>query len=125
MKAPDDEHINKIINPVYCRGCGKSIHADAISCPHCGAQQQPTTRAVAGSPALAIVSCVMGVLLVISILLADAAWDHDAFVGGTALSLLALVCGALSLHQQNPSKSTAVIGLVTAGISLLFCIGNL
>ena len=124
MKIPDDEHINKIINPVYCRGCGKSIHADAVSCPHCGAQQL-TTGAVSGSPALAIVSCVMGVLLIISILLADAAWDHDAFVGGTALSLLALVCGALSLHQQNPSKSTAVIGLVTAGISLLICIGNL
>lgn len=26
-------------NMAFCRGCGQSIHASAIACPHCGATQ--------------------------------------------------------------------------------------
>lgn len=28
---------------VYCRGCGKEIHASALACPHCGARQRVGT----------------------------------------------------------------------------------
>lgn len=36
---------------VFCRGCGKSIHESATTCPHCGAPQRAVTAAP--SPAFA------------------------------------------------------------------------
>lgn len=40
------------MNSVYCRDCGKEISANALACPHCGAQQNtnlnsPKSRMVA------------------------------------------------------------------------------
>ncbi|MCF8110371.1 MAG: TM2 domain-containing protein [Desulfobacteraceae bacterium] len=29
---------------VFCRGCGKEIHEDARTCPHCGAPQRATNQ---------------------------------------------------------------------------------
>ncbi|MFW6052641.1 MAG: NINE protein [Desulfosalsimonas sp.] len=41
---------------VFCRGCGKEIHEDARTCPHCGAPQraaaQGKNKVVAGLLAL-------------------------------------------------------------------------
>lgn len=31
-----------LLNSVYCRDCGKEISANALACPHCGAQQKST-----------------------------------------------------------------------------------
>lgn len=29
-----------LLNAAYCRDCGKEISANAVACPHCGAQQK-------------------------------------------------------------------------------------
>lgn len=34
------------MNSVYCRDCGKEISANALACPHCGAQQKITSNSV-------------------------------------------------------------------------------
>ena len=33
---------------VFCRGCGKEIHEDAATCPHCGAPQGKGANVAAG-----------------------------------------------------------------------------
>lgn len=115
----------KVSNLIYCRGCGAQIHETATSCPKCGAMQVQTSKAnLNDHTALSITSCVLGVVVLIGAFGVDAPWDRDEVVGTVFLVLIASICGGLSLHQEKPSKSTAVIGLVTAGIGLLICIGN-
>lgn len=75
--------------------------------------------------ALSITACVIGVITLLSALGVNSLWSRDEVIGVVFLSLIAAVCGGLSLFHQKPSKSTAVIGLVLAGMSLLICVGNL
>lgn len=110
---------------VHCRACGQPLHVQATACPYCGAPQQPVGAAPtpAGSPALAIVSCVSGVLMLLAVLPDGAPSDQDELVGGIGLALTAIVCGVLSIYHQKASRAAAVAGLVTAGIGLLVCLG--
>ncbi|MDP9996469.1 hypothetical protein J2W28_006952 [Variovorax boronicumulans] len=114
---------------VFCRACGQSLRLKAAACPHCGAPQhlQPTTTASAppGSPALAIVSCVLGVLMLLAVLTDGFPSDRDELLGAFGLTLTAVVCAGLSIYHRNPGRIAAVGGLVTAGIGLLICIANL
>ena len=113
-------------NLIYCRGCGVQIHETALSCPKCGAVQESFKEVSRNHhTALSITSCVVGVLVLFGALGVDAPWSRDEVIGTVFLVLIASICGGLSLSQEKPSKSTAVIGLVLAGISLLICIGNL
>ncbi|MCY1199123.1 hypothetical protein D9M72_105190 [compost metagenome] len=114
---------------VYCRACGEPLHVQATACPHCGAPQ-PSAAGVtfsnpAGGPVLAIVSCVLGVLTLLGLLSDGSPADRDELLGGFCLSLIAIVCGALSIYHQKPGGVAAVVGLVTAGIALLICLANL
>ncbi len=113
-------------NLIYCRGCGVQIHETAVSCPKCGALQAPPQVAIQKNhTVLSTTSCVVGVLVLLGALGVDAPWSRDEVIGTVFLVLIASICGGLSLYQEKPSKSTAVIGLVLASISLLICIGNL
>ncbi|TSD56422.1 DUF4190 domain-containing protein [Variovorax sp. KBS0712] len=113
---------------VHCRGCAQRLHAEAAACPHCGAPQAGATPDIvskpAGSPVLAIVSCVLGVLTLLGLLSDGSPADRDELLGGFCLSLIAIVCGALSIYHQKPGRTAAVVGLVTAGIGLLVCLGS-
>ena len=113
----------------YCRACGEPLHEQATTCPYCGAPQQlqPTMAASAspGSPALAIVSCVLGVLMLLAVLTDGFPSDRDELLGAFGLTLTGVVCAGLSIHHQKPGRISAAVGLVTAGIGLLICIANL
>ena len=114
---------------VHCRACREPLHALAMACPHCGAPRPNATAGAvakpAGGPALAIVSCVLGVLTLLGLLSDGSPADRDELLGGFSLSLIAIVCGALSIYHQKPGRTAAVVGLVTAGIALLICLANL
>lgn len=114
---------------VHCRACGQPLHAQAGACPYCGAPQQLPAVAVlrpAGSPALAVVSCVVdGVLVLLAVLPDGAPSDRDELVGGFGLALTAIVCGVLSIYHQKPGRIAAVVGLGAVGIGLPICIANL
>lgn len=113
---------------VHCRACGQPLHAQAAACPYCGAPQQQPAAAVlppTGSPTLAIASCVIGVLTLLAVLTDGFPADRDELLGGFGLTLTAIVCGGLCLHHQKPGRAAAVVGLVTAGVSLLICLTNL
>ncbi|BEP70900.1 MULTISPECIES: hypothetical protein [unclassified Variovorax] len=114
---------------VHCRACGEPLHALAMACPRCGAPQPNVAGGAAskpaGSPVLAIVSCVLGVLTLLGLLSDGSPADRDELLGALGFSLGATVCGALSIYHQKPGRTAAVVGLVTAGISLLVCLANL
>jgi hypothetical protein len=103
---------------IYCRGCGKTIHPDAASCPHCGAPQvrEPVKRR--GNIAPAIVSCVSGSVALLGALGAED-WGSEEVLGLLGFVSIAVVCGLIELTHQNASRATAVVGLTTAGIALL------
>lgn len=106
---------------VHCRACGQPLHAQAAACPYCGApqQQQPAAAVLAstGSLALAIVSCVIGVLTLLAVMTDGLPADRDELLGGFGLALTVIVCGGSCFYHQKPGRAVAVIGLVTAGIS--------
>lgn len=114
---------------VHCRACGEPLHVRATACPHCGAPQRDAADSAAAKPAggavLPIVSCVLGALTVLGLLSDGSPADRDELLGGFCLSLIAIVCGALSIYHQKPGRPAAVVGLVTAGIALLICLTNL
>lgn len=114
---------------VHCRACGEPLHVQATACPHCGAPQPsadvPAVSKPAGNPAPSIVSCVTGALMLLAVMSDGFPSDRDELLGALSLSLIAIVCGALSIHHQKPGRTAAVVGLVTAGIALLICLANL
>jgi hypothetical protein len=115
-------------NTVYCRGCGKQLHPEAQACPHCGAPQAVMSSAMhqqSGSRGLGITSCVLGIFTLSTVLFDDSAWSRDDFIGGMMFAVAGMACGAFSIYHQRPGYAVAVVGLVTAGISLLFCLTNL
>ncbi|MNL25592.1 hypothetical protein D3C87_1470780 [compost metagenome] len=67
----------------------------------------------------------LGVLTLLGLLSDGSPADRDELLGGFCLSLIAVVCGALSIYHQKPGRVAAVVGLVTAGIALLICLANL
>lgn len=115
-------------NTAYCRGCGKEIHSDVFACPHCGTPQLArvskawTPRA---NRSLAVASCALGLFTLFIIVFDESTWMRDEVIGGILFALAGVVCGALSIYHQKPGSSTAVVGLVTAGTSLLFFLTNL
>jgi len=113
------------MSSVFCRGCGQSIHAEALACPKCGAPQ----RAVAGAraqehPTLAVISCVIAGITLLVVLGEDLD-DRDTAVGSIMLALASGVCGAISLQLKKPGHILAVIGTVASAIFLLAGIGSL
>ncbi|MBJ2154580.1 hypothetical protein [Variovorax sp. IB41] len=111
----------------HCRACGQSLHTRAAVCPYCGAPQQQVVAASpsAGSPALGIVSCVLGVLMLLAVLTDGFPSDRDELLGAFGLTLTAVICAGLSTYHQKPGRIAAAVGLVAAGIGLLICIANL
>ncbi|MFW9081575.1 DUF4190 domain-containing protein [Pseudomonas sp. P2757] len=108
---------------VYCRACAKELHETAPTCPQCGAGQQANVpHQQAGSPWLAIVSLVLGILCVLS-LFDDSEWDSDTLAGLSVFAVAGLVCGILSINKRLPGHNLAIAGVVLSGIAALVFIG--
>lgn len=108
---------------VFCRACGKEIHAAALDCPHCGAPQAGLAAGVQGSPWLAIVGLVLAILSTLCALQVDS-FDHDQIVGAGALASLGLTAGAINLQQNRSGKGMASTAVVLSAVSLLVFIGS-
>lgn len=105
---------------VFCRACAKEIHETAPMCPQCGASQQvaiPATNGV-GSPWLAIVSLILGVICALC-LFDNSEWDRDTAVGLSTFSIAGLISGIISINQKKPGNNLAIAGVVLSAIATL------
>ncbi|MFJ7795610.1 DUF4190 domain-containing protein [Pseudomonas sp. NPDC096950] len=109
---------------VFCRACAKEIHETAPTCPQCGARQQvdPVATTGVGSPWLAILSLILGILCILS-LFDDSEWDRDTLGGLGIFSVAGLVCGIISINQKKPGNNLAVAGVVLSAIATLIFFG--
>lgn len=87
---------------VFCRACAKELHETAPTCIQCGASQHVALApaSVVGSPWLAIVSMVLGILCLLS-LFDDSDWDKDTLFGLGLFCVAGFVCGIISINQKN------------------------
>ena len=108
---------------VFCRGCGKEIHDTAPLCPHCGAPELQTPQSAEGTPWLAITSVVLALFAAICAVQVNQ-FDHDQIVGGLAISIVALVAGAINLQQKKPGKGISITAVIVAAVSFLILIGT-
>jgi hypothetical protein len=108
---------------VFCRGCGKEIHAAALHCPHSGTPQACLAARVRGFPWLAIVCLALAILSTLCALQVDS-FDQDQIVGAGALASLELAAGAINLHKNGSSKGMASTAAVLPAVSLLVFIGS-
>ncbi|MBK5373197.1 DUF4190 domain-containing protein [Pseudomonas sp. TH43] len=108
---------------VYCRACAKELHETAPTCPQCGASQQAVVPPqVAGSPWLAIVSLVLGILCVLS-LFDDSEWDRDTLAGLSVFAVAGLICGIISINKRNSGNNLAIAGVILSGMAALVFLG--
>jgi hypothetical protein len=115
--------LRKTMAMVYCRACAKELHETAPSCPQCGASQQAVVPPHAvGTPWLAIVSLVLGILCVLS-LFDDSEWDRDTLTGLGAFAVAGLICGIISINKRNPGHNLAIAGVVLSGLAGLVFLG--
>jgi TM2 domain-containing membrane protein YozV len=49
-----------LLNSVYCRDCGKEISANALACPHCGAQQKVSVGPAKSRLTAALLAILLG-----------------------------------------------------------------
>ncbi|MGF6090394.1 DUF4190 domain-containing protein [Pseudomonas sp. 18173] len=109
---------------VFCRACAKEIHETAPVCPQCGARQQVASLEAtdAGSPWLAILSLIFGIICVLC-LFDDSEWDRDTLFGLGTLSIAGLICGIISINQRRNGNNLAIAGVVLSGIAALVFAG--
>lgn len=109
---------------VFCRACAKELHETAPTCTQCGASQHVTLApaSVVGSPWLAIVSMVLGILCLLS-LFDDSEWGKDTLFGLGIFSVAGLVCGIISINQKKPGNNLAIAGVVMSAIATLVFVG--
>lgn len=109
---------------VFCRACAKEIHETAPTCPQCGASQHVAIAATSdvGSPWLAILSLILGILCVLS-LFDDSEWDRDTLIGLGALSVTGLICGIISINQKKSGNNLAISGVVLSAIATFIFVG--
>lgn len=109
---------------VFCRACAKEIHETAPTCPQCGARQHvalATTNGI-GSPWLAILSLVLGIISILS-LFDDSEWDKDTLVGLGFFSVAGLICGIISINQKKSGNNLAIAGVVLSALATLIFVG--
>jgi hypothetical protein len=113
-------------NMLFCRVCGKEIHAPAPTCPHCGSLQgaaNPSPRRLPeDSIWMAIASLVLGIACVTA-LFDDSPWDKDTVVGLGILAVVGLALGAVSLSNRSGGKGMALAGVILSVVSILAYIG--
>ena len=111
---------------VFCRGCAKEIHETATMCPQCGASQNTIAatgqQSGTGSPWMAIVSLVFGIICILS-MLDDSEWDTDTIMGLGFFSVIGLVFGIVSVNKKKPGNGMAIAGIILSAISLLIFFG--
>jgi len=105
---------------VFCRACAKELHETAPTCPQCGASQHIVQAAPAGtgSPWLAIVSLILGIICLLT-LLDDSEWDRDTLFGTSIFSVAGLACGIISINQKKSGNNLAIAGVVLSAIAML------
>ncbi|MGB7649664.1 MAG: hypothetical protein WBL62_00505 [Gallionella sp.] len=112
---------------IFCRGCGKSIHESAVSCPHCGATQAASVTSVtsAGNPSIwmAVTSLVLGILGLIIALGTDV-WTKEDLGIEFIFSVLGIAFGVISLSKKMAGKGMAIAGVVLNSLSLLILLGS-
>lgn len=111
---------------VFCRACAKEIHETAPTCPQCGATQQVAVTAtnVVGSPWLAILSLILGVISALC-LFDESEWDRDTVAGLSTFSIAGLICGIISINQKKPGNNLAIAGVILSAIATLVFVGLL
>ena len=109
---------------VFCRACAREIHETAPMCPQCGASQQVAISAThgSGSPWLAILSLVLGVICILS-LFDDSEWDRDTLAGLGTFSVAGLICGIICINQKKSGNNLAIAGVILSAIAMLIFIG--
>lgn len=112
---------------IFCRGCGKSIHESALSCPHCGGMQTVSAAPVASvrnpSITMAVTSLVLGILGLM-IALSTEVWSNQDIVMELVFDLAGLAFGVVSLSKQMAGKGIAITGVVLNSLSLLILLGS-
>lgn len=112
---------------IFCRGCGKSIHETALSCPHCGGLQTATAMPVVstGNPSItmAVTSLVLGILGLM-IVLDTQVWSKDDVALELFFDITGLVFGVVSLSKRMAGKNIAITGVVLNALSLLILLGS-
>jgi len=96
---------------VFCRGCGKSIHETAVSCPHCGALQQgPASAPSEGTLWLPVPALLLGLVAFLA-LFDETDWDTDTYVGVFMFIVVALILGGVALATQKRGTGMAIAGV--------------
>ena len=112
---------------IFCRGCGKSIHESAVSCPHCGATQAASVTSVtsAGNPSIwmAVTSLVLGILCAL-VAVVEGEWTPSDVVLELIFGIAGLVFGVVSLSTRRAGKGMAITGVVLTSLSLLILLGS-
>lgn len=112
---------------VFCRGCGKQLHATAPLCPHCGATQERvpalSQQGKRPVPWLGGLASVMGALCLLGAL-DSAGWDRDEIEGFYMAFAIALVAGIYVVAAQRAGRRLAIAGMVMAGVALLLFLGK-
>ena len=112
---------------IFCRGCGKSIHETALSCPHCGGLQAVSATPLASvrnpSITMAVTSLVLGILGLIIALGTDV-WTKEDLGIEFIFSVSGIAFGVVSLSKQMAGKGMAIAGVVLNSLSLLILLGS-
>jgi FtsH-binding integral membrane protein len=112
---------------IFCRGCGKSIHETALSCPHCGGLQAASAASVvsAQSPSIwmAVTSMLLGIFCALGAL-SETKWDENAIGGVFLFGLTGLIFGIVSLSNKMAGKGMAITGVALTSLALLIMFGN-
>ena len=117
---------------IYCRGCGKSIHETAITCPACGAPQN--IQADTNTPAIqketthwmTLTSFISGLVVFLIILTEpDGKWDRDTIIGAVTLSLIPIVFGIIALsNKRHYNKWMSITGIILGALVFLVALGS-
>lgn len=107
---------------VYCRGCGKEIHEQALLCPQCGAPQT-TSNAMQKGSWMAIIATLVATLVLLGSLDIKKG-EMDLVFGAFTLGSTAIALGGISLHQGRPGKNLAIAAITVAALAILTALVN-
>ncbi len=112
---------------IYCRGCGKSIHETAVSCPHCGAVTQPSPSKPSPkkvSLGLSIAAIVLGGLTILGLLDEDAI-TRDTLMGGGLFTVVGLTFSVINLSRPQTRNGLAIAAFIVCAIAGLALLGSI
>lgn len=114
-------------NMVHCRACGKEIHAQALSCPSCGAPQAAPAQELptrAAAPESAWLAWTAGVISIFGLLILVAALqprDQDAIAGAAVIAAFGGFLAFIGLVNKKPGHTVNVVAATVAAVTVLFC----